>query len=226
MAAAAGVESLALFIPEAVASVGGLVIAGALGILVSFGALALMNVIWKKYWLVLNIYNFDADYNWSNINHHDDNANVSNGEWKTKVVEKFVNAGGAVAPPGFNPVEPLDNVVTYLSMTFENDSTILQGLGEGVLMAREDNKAGMALKYVVHRFKDNEIGLKGIEGDPSKFDIAGYYNEDNWVQAKSVEIQSGSYKMTGYTAALSGDKEGVYTYEVNLGLPPPVTSRS
>ncbi|CUA72085.1 hypothetical protein RSOLAG22IIIB_10056 [Rhizoctonia solani] len=117
----------------------------------------------------------------------------------------------------------MDNVVTYLAMTFENDSTVLQGLGEGVLMGREDNGAGMALKYVVHRFKDNEIGLKGIEGDPSKFSIKDFYNGDGWVTAKSIEVQSGNYKMTGWTPALGGDKEGVYTYEVNLGLPPPVT---
>ncbi|CUA77813.1 hypothetical protein RSOLAG22IIIB_12852 [Rhizoctonia solani] len=223
LAAQAGVEAFAVWIPSAVASIGGLVVAGILGILVSFGALALMNVIWKKYWLVLNVYNFDADHNWSNLDHYSDNSKVSNGEWKTKVVDKFVKAGGSVTPPGFDPVEPMDNVVTYLAMTFENDSTVLQGLGEGVLMGREDKGAGMALKYVVHRFKDNEIGLKGIEGDPSNFSIKDFYNGGGWVTAKSIEVQSGNYKMTGWTPALGGDKEGVYTYEVNLGLPPPVT---
>ncbi|CAE6370815.1 unnamed protein product [Rhizoctonia solani] len=223
LAAQAGVEAFAVWIPSAVASIGGLVVAGILGILVSFGALALMNVIWKKYWLVLNVYNFDADHNWSNLDHYSDNSKVSNGEWKTKVVDKFVKAGGSVTPPGFTPVEPMDNVVTYLAMTFENDSTVLQGLGEGVLMGREDKGAGMALKYVVHRFKDNEIGLKGIEGNPSNFSIKDFYNGGGWVTAKSIEVQSGNYKMTGWTPALGGDKEGVYTYEVNLGLPPPVT---
>ncbi|CAE6475692.1 unnamed protein product [Rhizoctonia solani] len=224
LAASAGVEAFAVFIPEAVASLGGLVVAGALGMLVAFGALALMNVIWKKYWLVLNVYNFDAENKWGNIDHHGDNSKVSNGEWTTKEIDKFVKAGGSVTPPGFNPVKPLDNVVTYLAMTFENDSTVLQGLGEGVLMAREDKKAGMALKYVVHRFSDNEIGLKVIEGDPSQFDIKNYYDNDAWVKAQSLKVESGGYTLTGYTPELGGNKEGVYTYEVNLGLPPPVTS--
>jgi hypothetical protein len=39
-------------------------------------------------------------------------------------------------------VKALNNVVTYLSMTFVNDGQFLQGLGEGVIISRDDNALG------------------------------------------------------------------------------------
>ncbi|KDN34243.1 hypothetical protein RSAG8_12670, partial [Rhizoctonia solani AG-8 WAC10335] len=94
--AAAGLEELAALVPASVASSGGLVIAGVIGILVAFGVLALLSVIFKKFWLVLNVYNFDFDYPWASAKHYDDNAQVSNGEWQNKTIPTFKTAGIAL----------------------------------------------------------------------------------------------------------------------------------
>ncbi|KAG9091080.1 hypothetical protein FS749_000095 [Ceratobasidium sp. UAMH 11750] len=83
---------------------------------------------------------------------------------------------------------------------------------------------GLALKYVVHRFSDNEVGLQAITSDPNSFDIGNYYNNLPWTNSQSVSVQSGNYTMAAYTPELSGANDGVYTYEVNIGLPPSATT--
>ncbi|CAE6370838.1 unnamed protein product [Rhizoctonia solani] len=218
----AGAEELAALVPASVASSGGLLIAGVIGILVAFGVLLLLSVIFKKFWLVLNVYNFDFDYQWSSAKHYDDNAEVSNGEWQDKTIPIFKLADSTVFPPGFKPQKPMESIVTYLSMTFDNVSTVMQGLGEGVLMNRDDSQAGIALKYVVHYLSDNGLGIKFIDGDTTAFDLEDWYNNSDWVKSESVQVDSGGYIVTGHTPKLSGADNGGYFFDVSIGLPPPV----
>lgn len=218
--AAAGAEEAAILVPASVASTGGLVIAGVIGMLVAFGLILLMNFIWKKYWLTIEVYNFDPDHDWISTDHYDDNASISKGAWSIKTIPKFAPANSDLNPPGFKPQTALDNVVTYLSLSFENDSTFLQGLGEGIVMARDDYAMGVALKYVVHRFKDNEVGLQGIESNPSSFDLSDYYNNSDWEDDQMTSTTLGKLDLTGFTPYLNGAPGDSYKYVVNLGLPP------
>ncbi|CAE6409412.1 unnamed protein product [Rhizoctonia solani] len=221
--AIAGAPSLAALVPASVATGGGLIIAGIIGIFVAFGVLALFSFIWKKFWLVMNVYNFDSTYEWRSVNHYDDNANISNGEWKTKSIDTFKPADSVVFPPGFKPQKPLESVVTYLAMTWENDSTFMQGLGEGVVMGRQDNQAGVALKYIVHYWTDNEIGLNYIDGNPTSYNLSNYYNNGSWLKALSTQASSQGYTITGHTPKLGGSSDNDYYYDVSIGLPPHVT---
>ncbi|KEP47140.1 putative transmembrane protein [Rhizoctonia solani 123E] len=219
---AVGAKDLAALIPTSVESTGGLVIAGVIGVFVVFGLLALLSVIFKKFWLVLNVYNFDLDYQWSSAKHYGDNAQPSNGEWQDRTIPTFKPADPAVFPPGFNPRQPMESTVTALSMTFDNVKVGMQGLGEGVLMNRDDSQAGIALKYIVRFWTDNEVGLKFIDGDASAFDLEDYYNNGNWVKSQSVQVDSGEYSVTGYTPELSGSDNNNYYFDVSIRLPPPV----
>ncbi|KDQ27085.1 hypothetical protein PLEOSDRAFT_1097387 [Pleurotus ostreatus PC15] len=218
-AAAAGVEELAIAIPASVASAGGLIIAGIIGIALFFAVMALADILFRQYFLTVNVFNFDAQHEWKSLGWYSDNADISNGEWKNESIPKFAPAGTGVTPPGFDPVENLENVVTYLSMAFENDSTFLEGLGIGVLISRDDNTEGIAIKYVVHRFSDNDIGIQAITSDPATYDLKGYYN-GSWVSGNSTETTLGALRITGHTPYLSGAPNQSYEYNVNIGLPP------
>ena len=80
---------------------------------------------------------------------------------------------------------------------------------------------GLAVKYVVHRISKNQIGAQGIDGSGVNFDLATYYNKGTWVTAQNVQTTAGGYTVEGFTPALSGASDDTYTYEVNIGLPPP-----
>ncbi|KAJ4477431.1 hypothetical protein J3R30DRAFT_3291546 [Lentinula aciculospora] len=218
--AAAGMESAAVLVPSSVATVGGVVIAGVLGIALALGCIALASVIFKQYFLIINVYNFDIVHQWTTVQHYEDNSVVSNGGWQDQTITHFITQGNKVSPPGFNPVTTLDNNVTYLNVNFQNDSTFLQGLGEGIVLNRDDAAAALAIKYVVHRSSDNEIGAEGIDGNGTTYDLSGYYNNSGWTDSTSCQTTAGGMNVFCYTPALGGASNETYTYEVNLGLPP------
>ncbi|KAE9406695.1 hypothetical protein BT96DRAFT_204322 [Gymnopus androsaceus JB14] len=102
------------------------------------------------------------DHDWKNVDwyHGCGNAEIPNGEWKEVQIAKYVPAvGGLIFPPGFDPVENLESVVTYFSISFTNINQWFEGLGIGILMQRDDHAQRLALKYRVPRFRDNEMNL-------------------------------------------------------------------
>jgi len=218
----ASLEALAALIPSSVAGAGGLIIGGVIGIALFFAVIWLSDIIFRQYFLTVNVFNFDSSSIWKNVTWYADNAEISNDEWKDVQIAKYVPAGGQLYPPGFSPPTALESVVTYFCIAFNNVSTFLEGLGIGMVVGRDDNAQGLALKYILHRFGDNEIGLQGIPGNPNSFDLPNYYNSGSWVQANSTETTVGSLQVTGYTPYLSGAPDQAYEFNVNVGLPPPL----
>lgn len=175
-AAAAGVEQLAIQVPASfVAGVGYvlLVIIDFFWLSASTNSFAIMlivavvvffvvswlsSILLRKYYLTVNVYNFDPDHSWSNITWHGDNTETSNGEWKSVELPKYEPAGMPLCDiaadyelsqvgsqlliPGFQ-VKNLESVVTYLSICFTNVSTFLEGLGVGLVIGSSDNAHGM-----------------------------------------------------------------------------------
>ena len=76
------------------------------------------------------------------------------------------------------------------------------------------------MKYVVHRFTDNEMGLKAINGSPVNFDLGSYYEGSGWTKSKNTSTTVGPLTITGYSPELSGASDGAYSYTVSIGLPP------
>ncbi|TFK61637.1 hypothetical protein BDN72DRAFT_435029 [Pluteus cervinus] len=219
-AASLGFEELALAVPASVASAGGLIITGIIGVALYIAVLFLLDKIFRQYFLTINVFNFDPDHVWKSVNWHSDNADISSGEWRTAHIRAFAPAGTSITPPGFDPVKPLDSVVTYLAVVFVNHSTFLEGLGVGLTIGRDDNAEGLALKYVVHRFGDNQIGLQGFSGNAHTFDLDSYYKGDGWVTSKETTTSVGNLLTRGYTPSLTGAPDQAYQFDVNLGVPP------
>ncbi|CAE6486618.1 unnamed protein product [Rhizoctonia solani] len=219
----AGAETLAGLVAASVAATGGLVIAGVIGILVAYGIMALFGFLWKSFWLIINIYNFDADHEWRTISHYNDNALISNGSWKNYTIPTFKPANSTVFPPGFEPQEPLESVVTYLSITWENDNTFMEGLGEGIVLHRTDVGMGLALKYVVHHAWDNEIGLELFESNLAGFDLEDWYDNGHWAMAQGRHVSLSGVEASGTTPKLSGSENDDYYYDVCIQSPPSVT---
>ncbi|ESK82695.1 pyk10-binding protein 1 [Moniliophthora roreri MCA 2997] len=219
-AASAGITSLAELVPASVASAGGLAIIGIIGIALFLAVIWLADIIFRQYYLTVNVFNFDPDHAWNSITWYDDNAVISNGEWKPVAIPKYSPAGDRLYPPGFDPPNALESVVTYLCIAFTNVNTFLEGLGIGMLMARDDGARGLALKYVVERLSDNEMGLQGITSNLVNFDLSNYYEGDGWVQSNSAQTTVGDLTVTGYTPYLSGAPGSSYEFTVTIGLPP------
>ncbi|CUA71260.1 hypothetical protein RSOLAG22IIIB_09429 [Rhizoctonia solani] len=220
-AAAAGLVAI---VSASLASTAGLAIGGIVASLIVAGALKLFKKIIKKYKLVLNVYNFDHKHDWDTINHYSDNSQVTYGEWQNKTIPKFKPIDKSVLPPNFNPDRPFINVVTCLAMTFDNKSVLKGGVGEGVLMGRADKGAGLALGYVVRAWKNNELGLEPINGNPTSFDIKQWYNKKGTVIKRlTQEVKLGTLTIAGSTPKLSGEDNGGYFFDVSIGLPPSVT---
>ncbi|CUA67524.1 hypothetical protein RSOLAG22IIIB_13425 [Rhizoctonia solani] len=212
---------LALLVPTSVASTGGLAIGGVVASLIVAGALKLFKKIIKKYFLVLNVYNFDHEYDWSTIDHYSDNSQVTYGEWQNKTVLKFKPIDKSVLPPNFSPDRPFINVVTCLAMTFDNKNRIAGGVGEGVLMSRADKECRLAIGYLVHAWKDNELGIETINGNPTSFDIKKWYKKEGSVMKRlAQEVKLGTLTIAGSTPTLSGEDNGGYFFDVLIGLPP------
>ncbi|CAE6409416.1 unnamed protein product [Rhizoctonia solani] len=214
----AGAPALAALVPASVVTTGGLVIAGVIGVFVAFGVLAIFGSIWKKFWLVVNIYNFDPEHEWRVVDHYGDNSLISNGEWGTKFIATFKPADSVVFPPGFDPQKPLESVVTYLSVCFENDSTFMEGLGEAISVGRSTYNNGFLLKYNIYYLYDNEINVESLLQNPDGYPLRAYYDKKNWVKAHSMQVASGLV-ISAYTPELSGSDDNDYYYHVCIGLP-------
>uniref|UniRef100_A0A0W0FVF9 Jacalin-type lectin domain-containing protein n=2 Tax=Moniliophthora roreri TaxID=221103 RepID=A0A0W0FVF9_MONRR len=219
-AAAVGSQQLAALVPSSVARLGGLVVGGILGVALFLAVMWLSDILFRQYYLTVSVFNFDPDRVWKTISWYGDNAVISNDEWRSVEIPKFVPAGGQVYPPGFDPPTAVDSVVTYLCIAFTNVNTFLEGLGIGMLIGRDDNTLGLALKYDVIRFSDNQMGLQGITGDPSSFNLSNYYNGGGWVQSNSTQTTVGNLTVNGYSRYLSGAPDNAYEYIVNIGSPP------
>ncbi|KAI3596378.1 hypothetical protein WG66_003082 [Moniliophthora roreri] len=219
-AAAVGSQQLAALVPASVARLGGLIVGGVLGVALFLAIMWLSDILFRQYFLTVSVFNFDPDHAWNTIAWYDDNAEISNDEWRTVEITKFVPAGGQVYPPGFNPPTAVDSVVTYLCIAFTNINTFLEGLGVGMTMGRDDSAQGLALKYVVRRFADNQMGLQGINGNPSSFNLSNYYDGGSWVTSNTTQTTVGNLTVNGYSRYLSGAPDNAYEYIVNIGLPP------
>lgn len=76
---------------------------------------------------------------------------------------------------------------------------------------------GLALKYRVPRFRDNEMRLQSATNGPS---LKDFYDNHPWVQSYTTETTVGSLRVTGHTPYLSGAPDNTYEFTVSIGLPP------
>ncbi|KDN33869.1 hypothetical protein RSAG8_13037, partial [Rhizoctonia solani AG-8 WAC10335] len=79
---------LAVILPASLAASGGLAIAGIIGSLVAYGAMKFFKKLIKKYTLILNVYNFDIEHEWSSLEIEFDATSTG---YKTRVLRRQKN---------------------------------------------------------------------------------------------------------------------------------------
>jgi len=216
-----GLSSIARKVPGATSKAGGLAVNTVLTQAIYYVLKLLVDEIFKKYHLVVNIYNFDSSHQWQTLGWHGDNAVTSDGEWTNEIIPKFMPAGSGVPKPPFlrfNP--PADNVVSYISYSFENNWTGAMGLGVGILLTRKDNNKGLAIKYEIPwGSRHNKLGLQVVNTKPSQFALHDYLaDSSSWAPGSSQIATSDGLNFTGRTPALSGNADDRYEYDINIGV--------
>lgn len=141
-------------------------------------------------------------------------------------------------PPGvFEPVTAIDGVLTYASMSFENNHTFLGQLGVAFNCAIANSNEGtcaslsasyqahplisappgFAAKYVVWPDQDNQMGMQNTVAS----DLGAFYNDQSvWQTSQNgtttVSISGASFNIAAYSPALGGQKDGVYRYAIDI----------
>lgn len=71
-----------------------LLVASVLAVGLFLAVIALASIIFRQYFLTINVFNFDANHAWTNVAWYDGtNGEIANDEWKELEVGKFVPAG-------------------------------------------------------------------------------------------------------------------------------------
>jgi len=215
-----GWEAAIIEVPAGVASGGAFIVVTLISILAFFGIQFLISLVWRKYGLLISIYNFDATSAWSNGAAYFDNAIVSGGEqYRALDLPAYAPPGSTIVPPGFEPVQPIEGVISYSTLVFENDSTFLEGLTLGFQVnmgssTQPPSQGGFTLKYDLPRFGNNRIGLF-----PRPVDPVDYVKNGPWVTDKSTFVHGaglGNITVSAFTDALSGASDNVYHFNVNI----------
>ncbi|KAJ0115558.1 pyk10-binding 1 [Diaporthe amygdali] len=199
-AAAADAAAGGLMADAAIATIVGAVGALAAGVLAAIVILYLVDLFHRSYGLTLNIYNWDKSGGWNVNDWFSDNSKINDdantggtGQFRAAKLDKVEDS--FKGPDGF-PIRTTSDLASYGTYTFSN---------------------GFYLKYVVHRFKDNEIGLQGN----IKNNMESYY-KSSWAPPQSFTTESAiegtGVPIKGITYALSGADERLYTFDVHIGV--------
>jgi len=170
--------------------------------------------------LNVTVFNFDPEFSWSSIAWYGDNGELVNGEWENQTIPMFVSAGSGLTPPGFDPAAELTCVVNYMSVAIRNQSQFLQGLGAALTISRGDDSKGLAIKYVIHRFKSNQLGIETISDEPDNYKLEDFYKDDStWASSNQTSKNMAGLTMLAYSPSLDGASDNTYEYSLSIGLP-------
>ncbi|KAI0008851.1 hypothetical protein F4779DRAFT_585533 [Xylariaceae sp. FL0662B] len=208
----------------AAANIVGGVVAGLVMIVAALVVMYIIDFIHRSYGLTLNIYNWDVSNGWSVVDWYSDNADINDpnntggtGQFKVANLPQVTNS--CKGPDGF-PIYTVDSIANYGTYTYANDNEWLEGLGVCMKVQNmNDPSTGFYLKYVVHRFKDNEIGLQGN----IKNSMDDYYN-GGWAPTDSYTVDSSidglGIPIKGITYSLSGEDSHLYSFDIHIGFKP------
>jgi len=219
----AGYEGAAALVSGSfIASAGATLIAGGLAIAIFFALEALADILFRKYYLIVEVTNFDGQNNWiSSPSWYSDNALVSNDTWKVNTINQYQPPGPVNSPPPgiYEPINAIDGIVTFMTAVFENDSIFFEGLGIAFSCATQNPPTtGYSLKYRVNRFADNDLGL--ISEVPS--DLTGFYEDlRSWTVATTATTVvatslNESININASTPALGSADNNVYRFDIEI----------
>jgi len=219
-AADLGFESFSFAVPEFLIGA----VAGCICFAIVFIGLAyLWNFLNRLYTLRTQVFNWDANNTWQLTTQAFSNAvnpgQDSNSTQLGITLDKMVDAGGIVYPPGFQPVTPLDSVCYYAVIIYENSQTFAEGCSFAIQCTRNDDstQGGFTYAFNCPRFSDNGQYVQGSVIDPSTF--LSTAQSGKWVstpQTQTVTCTSDNTPITVSFDALSGASNDTYNININI----------
>lgn len=185
-------------------------------IIVFIGLMALWNFINRKYTIRLQVYNWDKNYDWKIVDDFKSNSITPSTKDPILIdIPKFDPE--VIYPPGFDPVEPIDQICHYAVIIWENDNTFLEGCSMALRFKRGDNPDyGFMWAFSCPRFKDNQ------QAATNQLTTAKNYREKEVKWNKDplgFTIYAGDDQKSNIKfglSALSGADDDLYTININI----------
>lgn len=185
-------------------------------IIVFIGLMALWNFINRKYTIRLQVYNWDKNYDWKIVDDFKSNSITPSTKDPILIdIPKFDPE--VIYPPGFDPVEPIDQICHYAVIIWENDNTFLEGCSMALRFKRGDNpNYGFMWAFSCPRFKDNQ------QAATNQLTTAKNYREKEVRWSKDplgFTIYAGDDQKSNIKfglSALSGADDDLYTININI----------
>lgn len=185
-------------------------------IIVFIGLMALWNFINRKYTIRLQVYNWDKNYNWKIVDDFKSNS-ITPSTKEPIVIDIPKFDPDVIYPPGFDPVEPVDQICHYAVIIWENDNTFLEGCSMALRFKRGDNpNYGFMWAFSCPRFKDNQ------QAATNQLTTAKNYREKEVKWSKDplgFTIYAGDDQKSNIKfglSALSGADDDLYTININI----------
>ncbi|PJG66995.1 hypothetical protein [Acinetobacter seifertii] len=185
-------------------------------IIVFIGLMALWNFINRKYTIRLQVYNWDKNYNWKIVDDFKSNS-ITPSTKEPIVIDIPKFDPDVIYPPGFDPVEPVDQICHYAVIIWENDNTFLEGCSMALRFKRGDNpNYGFMWAFSCPRFKDNQ------QAATNQLTTAKNYREKEvkWIKDPlGFTIYAGDDQKSNIKfglSALSGADDDLYTININI----------
>ncbi|KAF2076313.1 hypothetical protein CYY_002369 [Polysphondylium violaceum] len=214
-AAEVGLE-VAFVVPEFVIGA----VAACLCFAIVFVGLAyLWNWINRQYTIRVQIFNWDTNNDWQVPSQALSNAiNPGKDNQTTEMgikLDKMVDAGAIVYPPGFQGVKTLDNVVYYCLIIYENDHTFAQGCSFAVQMQCNGSTTnGSTYAFQCPRWSDNGHYMVGQVIDANSFLETA---RSNWTSNMSLNVTTANNIPVNSTMdALSGADNQLYNINIHI----------
>ncbi|MBJ9721072.1 hypothetical protein I5515_04590 [Acinetobacter calcoaceticus] len=188
-------------------------------IIVFIGLMALWNFINRKYTIRLQVYNWDKNYDWKIVDDFKSNSVTPSTKDPILIdIPKF--DPDVIYPPGFEPIEPIDQICHYAVIIWENDNTFLEGCSMALRFKRGDNpNYGFMWAFSCPRFKDNQ------QAATNQLTTAKNYREKEVKWNKDplgFKIYAGNDQSSNIKfglSALSGADDNLYTININICPP-------
>ncbi|KAG6818628.1 hypothetical protein H0H93_003343 [Arthromyces matolae] len=184
--------------------------------LIGWGVDALIEFIFKSYYLNVRIYNHDARFvDWTPTGYWGYNEEIANGEWASVHVPQIIDVQTQEWLPEVGWVTHDNYVGSYNSYIWTNEKPAA-GVAVALTVERPGTSESINLMYWVAKAAKNSMGL-----DWGKEDNKTYLNSGKDQQVTQLSFDK-PLKVSGLSPALKGVANGAYEYTIVIGtLPPP-----
>lgn len=172
----------------------------------------------RKYTIRLQLFNWN-DNDWIIDGSYHDNSKIASAEnisLNNVIIPKLKEAGSSVTPPGFQPVEILDSVCSYVTIVWENDNTFMEGCAMALRIKKDNSNEGFMWAFDCPRFRDNTHAAQDGRMDPDTYikNVAWNSNPKSF----SITSTSSNIPVAFGLDSLSGAEDNLYNVNIHIGM--------